>query len=108
MNKVKIRTVAAGVIAVAAGLLLPLAAAAPAQAAPNCTWYQYDRYSGAATAGCSGSGQVRFVVNCNAIPGFTPWTKYSPWITISGGLNPTYTFPSCPYPAGAGVRMQYL
>jgi len=103
------RRAAASILTVSAGLVLSLAPpSAAAELAPNCTWWQYDRYTGIASAGCTGYGSVRFLVSCDAIPPLSPWVRNSAWIAVNGGLNPTAQFPTCPYPAGASVRMQYL
>lgn len=86
-----------------------IAVAAPAEAAPNCTSVAYNLFSGAASASCSGVGQVRLRVACDAVVPLPSWTQYSTWFTMTGGTKTlTAQFPSCPPPAKASIRAQYL
>lgn len=93
-------------LGVGLALAIPIAGAvAPAAAATKCTNVYYDSSSGIASADCTGNGTMRFVVSCDAIWPFTPWTKYSQWITITGGgLDAAHQFPSCDAPSSVSVQ----
>ena len=75
---------------------------APASAAAHCTNITYDPSNGYATANCSGDGEMRFVVHCNAIWPFPAWTKYSQW--ISSPSDAIHVFPSCDAPYSVSVQ----
>ncbi|MEO7121606.1 MAG: hypothetical protein ABI400_00485 [Lacisediminihabitans sp.] len=73
------------IAAIALGFILPLLAAAPAQAAAHCTNIgTNDSY---ATASCTGTGYAQVNVRCNAIWPFTKWTDYGPRVYLNGGGN---------------------
>lgn len=80
-------------------------AASPAGAATSCYNIPYGAGDGMASANCVGNGLMRFVVSCNALPPFQPWTQRSPWITVTnGGQSVAYRFPSCAAPASVSVE----
>ncbi|MCX7522667.1 hypothetical protein OSC27_10305 [Microbacterium sp. STN6] len=103
------RSAAAIALAAAAvtGAAVFLGAPAPAEAATSCHSVSYDQSTGRAVAACSGSGSMRFVVTCNAVWPYSPWTHRSGWIYINGGGNPVAMFSSCPWPASYSVRAEY-
>ncbi len=72
-----------GMAAVILGLVLPLTAVMPAQAAASCSSIGSD--GTLATASCTGTGYVRLNVRCNAIWPFTPWTDTGPRVYLNGG-----------------------
>jgi hypothetical protein len=80
------RTIVRGAIAaIALGFILPIIAAAPAQAVAHCTNIGSDGTY--ATASCTGTGYVQINVRCNAIWPFTQWTDYGARQYINGGAT---------------------
>ena len=82
----KNRRFAGGVVLSAAlGLAFAVVGAAPANAA---TCWGAGSDGTYASASCSGVGNVRVNVRCNAVWPFTPWTDYGGWFYVNGGGNP--------------------
>lgn len=72
-------------LAVALGLIVPFIGAAPAQATASCWGAGTD--GSVATASCSGVGNARVNVTCNALWPFTPWADYGGWYYVNGGAT---------------------
>lgn len=70
-------------VTAALALVLPFMSAAPANAAASCWGAGTD--GAIATASCSGVGNARVNVTCNAIWPFSPWTDYGGWYYVNGG-----------------------
>ena len=99
----KIRRFATLVAVAGVALAVPiLAGAAPASAAATCNSVTYNPSNGYATANCTGDGEMRFVVHCNAIWPFPAWTKYSQW--ISTPADAIHVFPTCAAPSSVSVQ----
>ena len=73
------------IAAVGLALLSPLLIVAPANAAVSCT--NIGTSGTLETASCSGVGDVRVNVRCNAIWPFPAWTDYGSWVYVNGGGN---------------------
>lgn len=94
---------AAIIAAAVGGLLAPMAITGTANAVPSCGIPDYNQANGLATVSCSGTGQARFIVECDAVPPYPNWVKTSPWINVNGGGNLFHYFPTCPWPASYDV-----
>lgn len=84
---------------VALGLVLTGAQAS--QGAISCN-VSYNQTAGGGIVSCSGislTSQQRAWVTCHAAPGFTSWTKYTPWLSAGSRVISASTWPSCPWPA---------
>lgn len=97
---------AAIIAAAIGGLLAPMAITATANAVPTCWNLGYDQSTGYATANCSGTGQARFIVECDAVPPYYNWVKTSGWINVNGGGTLFHIFPNCPWPASYDVFIE--
>src|ERR1700742_2653571 len=99
----KIRRIVSLVAVAGAAIAGPIVlGAAPASATAHCTNVAYDPSNGYATANCTGDGEMRFVVHCNAIWPFPAWTKYSEWIGTPA--DAIHVFPTCAAPSSVSIQ----
>lgn len=102
MSTRRSRIARSAVIAAAIGLLAPLVGALPAEAAASCSGAGTDGTY--ATANCTGYGNARINVSCNAIWPFTPWTDYGSWTYVNGGLTIVNAHAYCAAPTSVWVE----